>query len=125
MKSLSLRGAERRSNLLGHCASSLVTSKILPICALDCISRCAAAASASGKVRSMTGRTFPASISGQTLSRKLRAIAALSATGRGQGRTGDRLATHHQMREVEGHLAALQKGNLHEPTFDRQRAQIL
>lgn len=61
-----------------------VVSTILPICRLDSIRRCASAASASGKIRSITGRIFPVSISGQIFSSSARAIAALSATERGR-----------------------------------------
>ena len=45
---------------------------------------CAAAACASGNTESITGFTLPASISGQTFSRRLAAIAPFSATERGR-----------------------------------------
>src|SRR5216684_2471901 len=55
---------------------------ILPIWALVSISAWAAEACASGKVRKITGLTFPAAISGQTFCSIARAIAAFSGTER-------------------------------------------
>ena len=49
-------------------AYASTVSKILPICWLDSMSRCAAATSASGNVRSITVRIDPASIKGQAFS---------------------------------------------------------
>src|SRR5262249_27661640 len=53
-----------------------------PMCMLDSMPRCAAAASRSGNVAWMTGLTAPDSMSGQRCSWTARAIAPLSATGR-------------------------------------------
>src|SRR5438067_7044282 len=53
-------------------------------------------------------------------------MAALSATGR--GRNVEPVIVWRRtitMRQIERHLAALQKGDLHQPSLDRQRAQIL
>ena len=57
---------------------------ILPICALDSISRWASAALASGKVVWITGATRPESSSGQTLLCKATAMTPFSATERGR-----------------------------------------
>ncbi len=57
-------------------APHATTSTILPMCWLDSMRAWAAAASLSGNVPSITGRTLPAATSGQTLASIARAIAA-------------------------------------------------
>src|SRR5262249_36674464 len=59
-------------------------STILPMCALDSMSACAFEASPRGKVLWMIALILPDSISGQTFSRRLRAIAPLNSTERGR-----------------------------------------
>ena len=59
-------------------------STIFPTCALDSISSCARAASASGNVAWITGLMRPASMSGQIFSSRSRATSPLKATGRGR-----------------------------------------
>ena len=54
---------------------------ILPMCALDSISACAAAASASGNTRWITGFSSPRANSGHTFARSDCAISALRACG--------------------------------------------
>src|SRR6185312_469375 len=57
-------------------------STILPMCWLDSMRACAAAASASWNVLSITGRTLPVATNGQTRVSIARAIAVLSALAR-------------------------------------------
>ena len=96
-----------------------ITSTILPICALDSMRACAAAACASGKVLSITGFTLPAAISGQTFASTARAIAALSATERGaQRRAGVREALEHDAAEIDRRLRARLEGDLHDASVD-------
>src|SRR5262245_40548966 len=71
------RGAVRRT--LGYTVST-----IFPMCWLDSIRACAAAACLSGYVESITGFTLPAATSGQTLASSALAILPLSATERGR-----------------------------------------
>ena len=54
---------------------------ILPMCVLDSISACAAAASASGNTRWMTGFSSPRANSGHTRSRNACAISTFRAWG--------------------------------------------
>ena len=91
--------------------------------ALASITRCASAASASGYVACTTGRTGPASTSGQTCSRTLRTIAAFSASGRPRSEVAkhrDPLAQHQA--EVElGLGAALQPDDDQPPVAGQDR----
>ena len=80
------------------------------MCSEDSSTRCASAASASGRTRSTTGRTSPASTAGQTPARTAWTMAAFCSRGRerSDGRV-DRAALAQQRVEVElGRRAALQ-----------------
>ena len=79
------------------------TSTILPMCALDSISRCAAAASASGNVAAIRGSTRRASTSGHTSRRSAAAIRPFCSTApRAQRRAGERQPPAEDAAQVDG-----------------------
>ena len=101
-------------------------SMILPMWALDSISRCAAAASANGKTRWMTGFSLRAANSGQTFSRNERASATFLAAGLARKVEPVTVSRFIMMwRQSTVTLAALQERDDRHPAFQRQAFQIL
>ena len=125
-----MRGSDRRTGSRPIPASALsstrgavktlargahTTSTILPMCALVSRRRCASAALASGKVKSITTLTLPAASSGHTLLLQRAGEARLHlARARPQRRAGQRDALHHQARDVDLDVGAAERGDLHD-----------
>ena len=86
---------------------------------------CAAAASSSGKVESITGLTRPAAISGNTLASTARAIAALSATERARSVEPVWVQPlEHQAAEIDVRPRRGLEGDLQDAAFDRRRLVV-
>ena len=87
--------------------------------------RWASAARSSGKVESITGRTWPASSSGHTASRRARARRPFSSTERGRSvePVMRQVALQHRQ-EVHFGLRAAQERDQHQPAFRREGLEV-
>ena len=121
--------ADRRRRLepASHFDARHTVSTILPMCSLDSISACAAAASASGNVRWISGRTAPAFEQRPHLARAAPPQSApFSSTVRGRSVEPvmvRRRAEHAPEVDRRRRLAAHQP-DLHQPPIDGQRRQV-
>ena len=93
----------------------------MPIWLLASMRAWAAAASASGKVESMTGLTRPEAISGKTLFRIARGDDTLIRYRTGaQRRAGMGQALEHDAAEIDGRLRRALERDLHDAALDRR-----